>query len=98
MGQNHYLVKRTDRRFFTFQSVFYIPKDLQKHFGRKSFKVSLKSCNYKECKKVSWILHVFADEIYKELRMGKLKSLNLDEVKSLLKKEVENSLRHIQYV
>ena len=98
MGQNHYLVKRTDRRFFTFQSVFYIPKDLQNYFGRKSFKVSLKSCNYKDCKKISRTLHVIADEIYKDLRMGKLKNLNLDEVKSLLKREVELSLRHIQYV
>ena len=75
-----------------------IPKDLQTHFKRKQFKISLKSDRYKVCKRLSLYLNDYLKEIYQEIRMGKLKNLTLDGVKSLLKKEVEVSKRHIQHV
>ena len=48
---------------------FCIPTDLQTHFKRKQFKVSLKSVNYKDSKRLSLYLNDFIKEIYKDLRM-----------------------------
>jgi len=38
-NQNDYILKRTDRSFYSFQSIFYIPKNLKDHFQRKQFKI-----------------------------------------------------------
>jgi len=43
---------------------FCIPTDLQTHFKRKSFKISLKSDNYKDSKRLSLYLNDFIKEIY----------------------------------
>ena len=72
-----------------------IPKDLQTHFKRKQFKVSLKSVNYKDSKRLSLYLNDFIKEIYQDIRMSK-KKLTLEEVKSILKIEVDKSVLHIQ--
>ena len=97
-NQIDYILKRTDRRFYSFQSVFYIPKDLQEHFRRKQFKVSLKSVIFRDSKRLSLFLHGLVEDIYQEMRMGKLKNLTLDEVKSILKIEVDKSVLHIQHI
>ena len=76
---------------------FCIPTDLQTHFKRKQFKVSLKSVNYKDSKRLSLYLNDFIKEIYKDLRMSK-KKLTLEEVKSILKIEVKKSVLHIQHI
>ena len=76
---------------------FCIPTDLQTHFKRKSFKISLKSVNYKESKRLSLYLNDFIKEIYKDLRMTK-KKLTFEEVKSILKIEVDKSVLHIQHI
>ena len=73
-----------------------IPKDLQTHFKRKQFKISLKSGRYKFCKRLSLYLNDYLKEIYQEIRMGK-KKLTLEEVKSILKIEVDKSILHIQH-
>ncbi len=76
---------------------FCIPTDLQTHFKRKSFKISLKSGNYKDSKRLSLYLNDFIKEIYKDLRMSK-KKLTFEEVKSILKIEVDKSVLHIQHI
>ena len=76
---------------------FCIPTDLQTHFKRKSFKISLKSVNYKDSKRLSLYLNDFIKEIYKDLRMTK-KKLTFEEVKSILKIEVDKSVLHIQHI
>ena len=76
---------------------FCIPTDLQTHFKRKSFKISLKSGNYKESKRLSLFLNDFIKEIYKDLRMSK-KKLTFEEVKSILKIEVDKAVLHIQHI
>ena len=48
-----------------------IPKDLQPHFKRKQFKISLKSGRYNLCKRLSLYLNDCLKEIYQEIRMGK---------------------------
>ena len=74
-----------------------IPKGLQTHFKRKQFKISLKSGRYKVCKKLSLYLNDYLKEIYQEIRMGN-KKLTLEEVKSILKIEVDKSVLHIQHI
>ena len=96
-NKNNYLFKRTDRKFYSFQSVFYIPKDLQKHFQRKQFKISLKSGIHKDARKLSLFLHLFVENLYHEIRMGN-KKLTFEEVKSILKIEVDKSVLHIQHI
>jgi len=76
---------------------FCIPKDLRSHFKRKQFKISLKSGNYKECKRLSLYLNDFIKEIYQDIRMSK-KKLTFEEVKSILKIEVDKSVLHIQHI
>ena len=76
---------------------FCIPTDLQTHFKRKSFKISLKSDNYKDSKRLSLYLNEFIKEIYKDLRMTK-KKLTFEEVKSILKIEVDKSVLHMPYL
>ncbi|SVC71409.1 uncharacterized protein METZ01_LOCUS324263, partial [marine metagenome] len=97
MQNTNYLIKRTDRNYFSYQSKFNVPVSLQNHFGRKSFKISLKSGNYNECRCLSNRLHKLLRGIFKEIRMGK-KKLTFEEVKSILKIEVDKSVLHIQHI
>ena len=76
---------------------FCIPKDLQTYFKRKQFKISLKSGNYKDCKRLSFYLNDFINQIYQDLRVG-YKKLTFEEVKSILKIEVDKSVLHIQHI
>ena len=76
---------------------FCIPKTLQSHFKRKQFKISLKSGNYKDSKRLSLYLNDVIKEIYQDIRMGK-KKLTIEEVKSILKIEVDKSVLHIQHI
>ena len=97
MRKTSYLIKQKDRNYFSYQSKFNIPVPFQNHFGRKSFKISLKSGNYNECRCLSNRLHKLLNGIFKEIRMGK-KKLTFEEVKSILKIEVDKSVLHIQHI
>ena len=97
MQNTNYLIKRTDRNYFSYQSKFNVPVSLQNHFGRKSFKISLKSGNYNDCRGLSNRLHKLLKVIFQEIEMGK-KKLTFEEVKSILKIEVDKSVLHIQHI
>ena len=97
MQNTNYLIKRTDRNYFSYQSKFNVPVSLQNHFGRKSFKISLKSGNYNDCRSLSNRLHKLLKVIFQEIEMGK-KKLTFEEVKSILKIEVDKSVLHIQHI
>ena len=97
MRKTSYLIKQTDRNYFSYQSKFNIPVPLQNHFGRKSFKISLKSGNYNDCRGLSNRLHKLLKVIFQEIEMGK-KKLTFEEVKSILKIEVDKSVLHIQHI
>ena len=96
-NQIDYILKRTDRSFNSFQSVFCIPKDLQEHFQRKQFKISLKSVIFRDAKRLSLFLHQLVEDFYQDVRMGN-KKLTFEEVKSILKIEVDKSVLHIQHI
>jgi integrase len=97
MQTTNYLIKKTDRNYFSYQSKFNIPVYLQNHFGRKSFKISLKSGKYNECRGLSNRLHKLLIDIFQEIEMGN-KKLTFEEVKSILKIEVDKSVLHIQHI
>ncbi len=96
MRKTSYLIKQTDRNYFSYQSKFNIPVPLQNHFGRKSFKISLKSGNYNECCCLSNRLHKLLKVIFQQIVMGN-KKLTFEEVKSILKIEVDKSVLHIKH-
>ena len=97
MQKSNYLIKRKDRNYYTYQSKFNIPVSLQNHFGRKSFKISLKSGKYNQSCSLSNRLHKLLKVILKEIEMGN-KKLTFEEVKSILKIEVDKSVLHIQHI
>ena len=72
MQNTNYLIKRKDRNYFSYQSKFNIPVSLQNHFGRKSFKISLKSGNYNACRGLSNRLHKLLKVLFQEIEMGKV--------------------------
>ena len=97
MQKSNYLIKRKDRNYYTYQSKFNIPVSLQNHFRRKSFKISLKSGKYNQSCSLSNRLHKLLKVILKEIEMGN-KKLTFEEVKSILKIEVDKSVLHIQHI
>jgi len=97
MRKTSYLIKQPDRNYFSYQSKFNIPVPLQNHFNRKSFKISLKSGNYNECCGLSNRLHKLLKDIFQEIGMGN-KKLTFEEVKSILKIEVDKSVLHIKHI
>ena len=97
MRKTSYLIKQTDRNYFSYQSKFTIPVPLQNHYERKSFKISLKSGKYNQSCSLSNRLHKLLKVILKEIEMGN-KKLTFEEVKSILKIEVDKSVLHIQHI
>ena len=84
----------TDTYFF--RSI--IPKDLLSIFGGRSyFTISLRNGIRKESEHISYYLNSVVQHIYQELRMCKLKTLSIDQIKEILKTEVEKSKRHSNY-
>ena len=86
-----YLYKNYSNSSYFFGS--WIPLDLQHLYGgRKMFRISLKCGNKVESKKICLYLNQQIQIIYEQIRMGK--SLTIDEMKRILKKEVEKSKKH----
>ena len=80
--------------YYYFRS--WIPLDLQHLYqGRKMFRISLGCGNKVESKKICLYLNQQIQIIYEQIRMGK--SLTIDVMKRILKKEVETSKEHSSY-
>jgi len=73
-----------------------IPKDLDKTFTQKDFTVSLKCNSYKICKFISINLYQITQSIFNEVREGYMKDITLEDVKSILRDKVRQTLKHIQ--
>ena len=74
----------------------FIPFDIRDLFGGTiEFRVSLKCVSKVESKKVCLQLNKQIETIYKQIRMGK--SLTIEEMKRMLKKEIEKSKKHSSY-
>jgi len=90
----HYLYKNKSNTSYYFGS--YIPLDLLHLFdGRIKFLLSLKCGNKVISKKICLYLNKQTQIIYEQIRMGK--SLSIDEMKRILKKEIEKSKKHSSF-
>ena len=89
-----YLVKNPSNSSFFFRT--FIPLDIRDLFGGiKEFRVSLKCVSKVESKKICLHLNNRVETIYEQIRMGK--SLTIDEMKRILKKEIEKSKKHSSF-
>ena len=73
-----------------------IPKDLDKTFTQKDFTVSLKCNSNKIYKFISMNLYQITQSIFNEVREGYMKDITLEDVKSILRDKVRQTLKHIQ--
>ena len=90
----HYLYKNKSNTSYFFLS--YIPLDIRHLFdGRIKFLLSLKCGNKVISKKICLYLNKQTQIIYEQIRMGK--SLSIDEMKRILKKEIEKSKKHSSF-
>ena len=90
----HYLYKNKYNTSYYFGS--YIPLDLLHLFdGRIKFLLSLKCGNKVISKKICLYLNKQTQILYEQIRMGK--SLSIDEMKRILKKEIEKSKKHSSF-
>ena len=90
----HYLYKNKSNTSYYFGS--YIPLDLLHLFdGRIKFLLSLKCGNKVISKKICLHLNKQIETIYEQIRMGQ--SLTIDEMKRILKKEIEKSKKHSSF-
>ncbi len=89
-----YLYKNKSNTSYFFGS--YIPLDLLHLYdGRKMFRISLRCGNKVISKKICLYLNKQTETIYEQIRMGK--SLSIDEMKRILKKEIEKSKKHSSF-
>ena len=89
-----YLSKNNSNTSFFFRS--YIPLDLRHLYdGRKMFRISLRCGNKVISKKICLYLNKQTQILYEQIRMGK--SLTIDEMKRILKKEIEKSKKHSSF-
>ena len=89
-----YLYRNKSNTSYFFLS--YIPKDLRNLFnGRIKFLISLKSRNKVLSKKICLQLHKQTQILYEQIRMGK--SLTIDEMKRILRKERDKSKKHSSF-
>ena len=89
-----YLYKNNSTSSFFFCS--YIPLDLRHLYdGRIKFRISLRCGNKVISKKICLYLNKQTQILYEQIRMGK--SLSIDEMKRILKKEIEKSKKHSSF-
>ena len=89
-----YLYKNSSNTSYFFGSC--IPLDLRHLYqGRKLFRISLKCGNKVISKKICLHLNTQIENLYEQIRMGK--SLSIDEMKKILKKEIEKSKKHSSF-
>ena len=90
----HYLYKNKSNTSYFFLS--YIPLDIRHLFdGRIKFLLSLKCGNKVISKMICLHLNKQIETIYEQIRMGQ--SLTIDEMKRILKKEIEKSKKHSSF-
>ena len=91
---HQYLYKKNFTSSYFFCS--YIPLDLQHLFGGKiKFRISLNCGSKVLSKKICLFLNKRTQFIYEQIRMGQ--SLTIDEMKRILKKEIEKSKKHSSF-
>ena len=96
MDRRNYLVK-SKKPYQDYHFRCYIPKDLEKFFHQKGFRVSLKGYSYPQCKIISNNLHDNAIHIFNKIREGHMNELTLQDVKEVLGDKVKLTIQHINH-
>ena len=83
-----YLVKKKQGSSFLFRSI--VPTDLQPHFGKRQFQLSLGCGLLKKAKFLSLNLHQYTQYMYAEARNSEsgLENLDISKIKDVLKSEL----------
>jgi hypothetical protein len=93
---SHHILRKSPNQSYFFRSA--VPRDLVTVFeGRSHFTLSLGNGIRRESVRLSHHLNFLVQSIYQEVRMGKLKSLTVEDIKGILRQEVEKSKRHSNY-
>ena len=94
-NRNHLVLSRKPYQDYHFRC--YIPKDLEKFFHQKEFRVSLKGYSYPQCKIISNNLHDNSLQIFNNIREGHMNELTLQDVKEVLRDKVKLTIQHINH-
>ena len=76
MDKRNHLVK-SKKPYQDYHFRCWIPKDLEKFFHQKEFRVSLKGYSYSQCKIISNKLHYNAIQIFNKIREGQMNEITL---------------------
>ena len=94
--KNSYLVHRKTGSFYLFRSI--VPLDLQPLFGTRQFQLSLGCGILGQSKILSFHLNTITQFIYNSIRENPdMKKPTTDDIKEILKVELEKSKRHVQH-
>ena len=96
MDKRNHLVK-SKKPYQDYHFRCWIPKDLDKFFLQKEFRVSLKGYSYSQCKIISNKLHYNAIQIFNKIREGQMNEITLHEVKNILRDKVKQTIKHINH-
>ena len=93
--QNHTYISRGKKPYQQYQFRCIIPKDLENTFSTKEFRISLKSSLYSHSKIISTNLYNISQFIFGEVRGGYMKDITIEDVKNILRRKVNQTLKHI---
>ena len=93
--QNHTYISRGKKPYQQYQFRCIIPKDLENTFSTKEFRISLKSSLYSHSKIISTNLYNISQFIFGEVRGGYMKDIAIEDVKNILRRKVNQTLKHI---
>ncbi|SVB88197.1 uncharacterized protein METZ01_LOCUS241051, partial [marine metagenome] len=93
--RNHLVLSKKPYQDYHFRCC--IPKDLEKYFNQKEFRVSLKGHSYPQCKIISNNLYDNAIQIFNKIREGHMSEITLQDVKDILRDKVKQTIQHINH-
>ena len=93
--QNHTYISRGKKPYQQYQFRCIIPKDLENTFSTKEFRISLKSSLYSHSEIISTNLYNISQFIFGEVRGGYMKDIAIKDVKNILRRKVNQTLKHI---
>jgi len=93
--KNQTYISRGKKPYQQYQFRCIIPKDLENTFSTKEFRISLKSSLYSHSKIISTNLYNISQFIFGEVRGGYMKDITIEDVKNILRRKVNQTLKHI---
>ena len=96
MSNPTYLAQGTKPyQYYFFRCI--LPADIKSILGKSQIRISLKNSDYCYSKIVANTLYHLAQNIFQEIRIGKMKNITAEDVKDILRVEVRKSLLHIRH-